>query len=22
MFVRMGAPNPIDESWRLIHARS
>lgn len=22
MFVRMGAPNPIDESWRLIHAKS
>jgi hypothetical protein len=22
MFVRTGAPNPIDESWRLIHAKS
>jgi hypothetical protein len=22
MFVRMGAPNPMDESWRLIHAEN
>jgi hypothetical protein len=22
MFVRMGAPNPIDESCRLIHVKS
>jgi hypothetical protein len=21
IFVRMGAPNPIDESWRLRHVR-